>query len=584
MDKKTCAFLMGLGMLCSIPLFSEGLVLGDDIHYHLTRIEGIYQGLRGGEFPVRINSMQNAGFGNLSATMYPQLFLYPAALLRLLGMPLIGCYKALLTAVNIATAFCAYLGARGITKSHKMAMTAACLYTFAGYRLSNIYFRGALGETLAMVFLPIVLWGVYEVLWGDRKNWPVLMLGVTGVVQSHVLSLEMILVFGVLEFVCWLFLGPVGEKLSRIGAGLLAAVVTVLLNAGFLVPFLYFSGEELQCFYIPNELRSHVLYISQMFSFFSVPEGGTQSLGTTQGEMPLSVGGILLLGSVLSVLWLTIKEKDKVLTKGEGVGKHCLIYGVFALLLCTWVFPWEQLLSLEWFGRVTASLQFPWRFLSLATLFLTIASAVAIVGFGEERNARWLYGFFVLVLAAGTGFFFDALAHNAPQTCDEAWVESMMVSDSNYMYREGDSFQALHLNYSLEDAYVKAKGEVSLSDYVKCATSIRLQATAGEESELLFPLYYFPGYRVLVNGERTPCYRKDTLVACRIPEGSSRVEIRYIGLPAFWAGDIVSWFTAAGLAFFGGRKAWKLRPQGFKFGFGQCKSQGKRKGIKEKGG
>lgn len=31
-----------------------------------------------------------------------------------------------------------------------------------------------------MTFLPLVLWGIYEVLWGDCKKWYLLMLGMAG--------------------------------------------------------------------------------------------------------------------------------------------------------------------------------------------------------------------------------------------------------------------------------------------------------------------------------------------------------------------------------------------------------------------
>ena len=85
--------LAGIGLAASVPLFSDNLCKGDDLLYHITRLEGIYQGLQNGEFPVRINPLQSGGYGNLSPTMYPSLFLYPVAILRFFGVSAMLCYK-----------------------------------------------------------------------------------------------------------------------------------------------------------------------------------------------------------------------------------------------------------------------------------------------------------------------------------------------------------------------------------------------------------------------------------------------------------------------------------------------------------
>ena len=57
---------------------------------------------------------------------------------------------------------------------------AAFLYVFSLYRFTDIYVRGALGEVLAFIFMPVALIGIYEVLWGDEKKWSWLMTGYSG--------------------------------------------------------------------------------------------------------------------------------------------------------------------------------------------------------------------------------------------------------------------------------------------------------------------------------------------------------------------------------------------------------------------
>lgn len=551
---KEPAILIMLGFVVSLPFFSGMLLGSDDVYYHLTRIEGLYQGLKAGEFPVRINSIQNGSFGNLSATMYPQLFLYPAAFLRLAGVSLILSYKVLVTAANIGTAFLSYYCVKSISRSPKMGYAAAVLYTFSIYRITNLYFRAALGEVLAMVFFPLVIWGIYEVLWGERRRWYLLLLGVTGVMQSHVLSLEMCLLFMIAEAIFWLFSKKqsVKEKLLRVVCGLKAVLGVCLLNMSFLLPFLFFSGEDLQVYHMKSELADSVVYFSQLFAIFPGVSGKNLPTGTTMGEMPLTIGAILVFGSVLFCI-VAIQNKETSIA-GE-LGKHCLCYGIAAVVLASWLFPWNAFNRNPVFLQLTTPFQFAWRFLGLASLFLSFASAVGIVLFVSRAQGRnWLYGLLAAVLLCSTFYYFDTMVHEKASISDEMEVEGSTYSDSMYMYSDGESFKAFHLDYQLGDSYIKTLNgtQLSYSNYRKTATQIsadiRPTGVVQGEEYLLFPLYYVPGYEVLVNGEKVGTVEKDTLVACRLPDDSFHIQVRYRGLWFFWLGDMITLVTVLGCA------------------------------------
>ena len=104
-----CLIFIG-AFLTTLPFMSDFLVWGRDIDFHLARIEGIARTLKYGQFPVRINPVQAFGYGNVSSVMYPQLFLYLPAILRLCGLSLMNCYKVLVFVINLLTAICAYIG------------------------------------------------------------------------------------------------------------------------------------------------------------------------------------------------------------------------------------------------------------------------------------------------------------------------------------------------------------------------------------------------------------------------------------------------------------------------------------------
>lgn len=547
-------FLIGMGLAASIPLFSDYLCMGEDMLYHITRLEGIYQGLCSGEFPVRINPLQTAGYGNLSATMYPSLFLYPVALLRFTGVSVMLCYKILLVSMNIATAFFSFYAVRNITHSEKSAWVMSVLYTFASYRLTNLYYRAALGESLAMVFLPLLLWGAYEVLYGEERKWYLLVLGISGVLESHVLSFEMSLLFLVAEGIVWLVGCDDSNRQTlkrRIVALLKAVVITIGANAAFLIPFLYYTGQDFQVFHMPAEVAGSGVYFTQMFQLYPSADGTNLLQGTAQGEMSLSVGLVLLAGLIVFLIMLFRKTPE---TTAVSLGKHCLCYGVASLLLASWLCPWEKLQNLQLFHMIAVSLQFAWRFLGPATLFLCVVSAVSFVWLAEEINAKYVvYGMVLLLVVISTGYYFDRTAHDMKQTADKMELEGQMYSDGMYMYWDGESFKALQLNYEMEDNRIRTeKGSViRYRDLVRQGNRIQfqLEQCGSEDDFLVFPVYYYPGYEVRVDGKAVETQVIDTRVACRMPSAPAEITIRYKEQPVFIIADFISLLVAVLLIF-----------------------------------
>lgn len=102
---------------------------------------------------------------------------------------------------------------------------AAFLYVFSLYRFTDIYVRGALGEVLAFVFMPVALIGIYEVLWGDEKKWSWLMTGYSGLLLSHTLSFYlMVLILIVFILIRWHVLNQQRQRGTAITKAALWAI------------------------------------------------------------------------------------------------------------------------------------------------------------------------------------------------------------------------------------------------------------------------------------------------------------------------------------------------------------------------
>lgn len=563
-EKHPIPFLVaGIGILASFPLFSDFLYWGDDTYFHLARIEGIYQSLRGGQFPVRLNAVQNKGYGDLSASMYPSFFLMPFAALRFLKISLMLCYKIMIVCINIATAWISYYAVKKLCNSPKAGMWACILYTFSAYRLNNLYMRSAVGEAMAMTFFPLLIWGTYEVLWRDEKKWYILLLGMTGVMQSHVLSTEICALFMAVELVIWLICGSKKKFTDRIFSGSKAVLITVFLNAGFLIPFVCFGMQDLQCVHMENYIAEFPAYFTQMFAMFSPVKGAATAVGSTQDEMALSVGFLLLAGAVL---FCVNQIRDRRADDETGkIGRRCFGYGVVGLILSSWLFPWSRLLETEWFRILSSPLQFPWRFLAPASAFLCVVTAIAMEA-TPEKIRKHLKILMIGLLICSTGYCFDMLCQQRDSLSDKMAVESIDLSDSMYMYYISDEFEPWHVRLFRDEAVITCldSSDVVFSDYEKRGLKIRVttQNQGNAEDLLIFPLCYYPGYVIRADGERIETkvhYAPIPMVACDLPEQTAHITVSYEGLWIFRAGDALTLVTAAGLA---AAALWKRRKAG----------------------
>lgn len=249
--------------------FSEAdrvFLLGDDLLYHLNRLQSIADGMRGGQFPVRIYPNLLNGYGYASPLFYPDFFLYPFAFLIFLGAHTVSVYYLMTACALFAMGITAYLFARKTLPSYAQAVSAACLYPSMQYVVYDVVTRAAFGEVVGLVFLPVIALGLYNMVKeGFSKPW-ILLLGVLGVTYSHIISLYMD---------AWLILGVVlvnGKTFFRDRTWwkktAILIVLYLLLSAAYFLPFLEMIASDRYHF---SEVESSLASSAKTFlSLFDV--------------------------------------------------------------------------------------------------------------------------------------------------------------------------------------------------------------------------------------------------------------------------------------------------------------------------
>ena len=484
---KTIAFLTVTCIIVNIPLYiGKGSNFGVDTRAHMLRIEGIMTGLLDHQLPVIISPNYLNEFGELSF-LYPDLFLYPFALLRLFGVSMFTVYRFAMAVINILTVLSIYYSAKCICNNDKAVCASVILYTFEAHRLRIMFMNGAgAGAGIASVFIPLCIAGYYLILTeekGTKNNRGLYLLafGITGIMQSHIMTLLLMAAFIVILSLCCIktLLACRCEKLLIL---IRAAGLTLLMNAGFLIIFIryYFSGWS-----------SAALLWSDFVSWLLTP-----------AMMFTSAQSLFYMIMLLTTTALLIKKR--------GSGSPAYRYALTLTLICTVIyimsttlFPWGFLMEHSSFIYTVA------MFIQQAHRFYTLIAAPVIMAplllftkpdrlseaeandikhngiiyticcslvclillFGVWDEMRMYFGNDLLLHDAVTGDYnSELLLDYVPSGTDEESVkyDTGTLSDESSVESLSYSKRGTHINYS----------------YICHAPGVYAD----------FPLLYYPGY------------------------------------------------------------------------------------------
>ena len=534
--RRNAMVLLGAALFASMPCLWGRLYEGHDLFFHLNRIEGVASGLRGGQLPVRIHASTLLGYGYAAPQFYPELFLYFPAALRLMGVSLTASVLIFEVCINLAAACSAYLGARRVLNDDTAALGASVLYTLCTYRLANLYVRATLGESLAMIFFPLLVAAMVEVLLRDERQWPLLALAMTGIFMSHLLSTMFSVVFCALAAVCCL--PRLVREPRRILAILKAAGVMLLCSAWFLVPFLDYARAGISTSVVIDS-QENVLQAGSYLVAFSaqsptLPEG-LEDYARSVGVVP---GLAILLGCAALLL--------RRYAKGRGVARDrlCLALaalGALALLAATDAFPWEVLCRMRKpVSTLFMQIQFPWRLVGVAVPLLSMAAAWGYLR--EPSHCAAGMGVILVLSVLLGGATMQGFITQEPMLAPQDYCDTR-TEQYEYTY-PGTEKSALEPGYAYDGAQ-----RVALTELDKRGTTLTCvidDPGRGESIEL--PLLYYPGYRAQMDGAdcRVVCGTNNVLrIYCSTY--AERVHLKvWFEPPAAWL--LAQGASAAGLA------------------------------------
>ena len=522
------------------------------------------------------------GYGYPFFNIYGPLASYLGEAFHLLGWDFVAAVKMVFALSVVGSGLAMYGFAKQIL-GRRGGLVAAVAYMVIPYRLVDLYVRAALAESVAYVFVPLVLWGVWAALHRPR------LVNIAGLALSYAalmvtsplvtLLLTLILVFYIAALALarlndeqpwrqfsresWLpFLGHLGHVLLPPALGL---ILGLGLSAFFALPAL----TENRFVRVDQWYGGRYAWggdFVEFFQLFSPRWGFGASVPGPNDDVSFQLGLVPVVLSLFALLSVLHPRLRAALT---SQARRLILF--FALLTLVVVFLMLDLSAPLWEVLPLVRLaQFPWRLLALTVVSLAFLSGAAAKGLRPRVSFVDLPTLIlVALLILGSQPYARAQMSERPvslaglmqfqQSSDEmtgstAWVREIPTWSPMADYHIAGEPLTSKVAYGY---LYQQPGRIHARTLELRSDGELVEVSAERPALLTFNTFYYPGWRAyLLDAESNAVIRelpialrgKLGLMTVRIPAGVGRVLLRFEDTPIRKLGTAV---TVASLALVG---------------------------------
>nr|MCR5788581.1 hypothetical protein [Lachnospiraceae bacterium] len=432
-------------------------------------------------FPRTVNE-----YGELGV-MYPYMFLVFPAVLRICRVSLLTAYDVTIFCTAAAVVSVMYYALRTLQVSSLSAALSATLYLLSPSFVHAETDNGAvLGNGISYIFIPLVIAGLLHLLQGNGNRWPLLTIGFTGLLQSHLVTTLLVLVCAVL-LLCILI--PV--QLSR-GRGravtdcipdfLKAGIWCLLINIWWIVPFLYYY-------------KNGNLYLGALgegFWTFDLPS-----------FISYESGQYAIILCIWLIVMIAIAFSSKKISENVYFAAALFLVGLVLVAACTMIFPWDMLRRLYFFRFFSNTMQFPYRFFFAAFAFLIFG-----IGMLADRIRMWLekkqkflpYCIAMLFILLPV-LLYDNHIMKEYSSPDRISYTVITGDIAPYKQREYLPLGTEDEYFSGRDYRLSDENAVRITDYQKRGDKADfvyyyIEGNERKEEYIELPLFLYPGYQI----------------------------------------------------------------------------------------
>ena len=388
-----------------------------------------------------------------------------------------------------------YIFLKNIFNKKSIAILGSMIYILNPYYLGNIFTRGAIGEAAALTFLPLLFLGLYDLTKREGKKQYFIIIGTVGIAPSHNITLFFAAIFSVIYMI---FNIPeiIKKPKKIIKYCIIDFLFIITLTAFYTVP-LYLNKTNAEYSIFDNTR----MWTNNDFAADNAIEITELFKNNPENTVIYKLGIPTIIG-IFCLLVLLIKRKIK--KEDMKTILTFMFLGLLSIFIATRYFPWKKV------PEILCILQFPWRMLGFADLFLSLCASYGIINFLELKfkdqedvliGCTAIISFLTMIYAFNYSGI--EIQDNSNDIGYEEYFSSEEKLDLNYLNKEYlpvNSQDNLY-NYVLvrnKDTVSILKGRAEIKNQSKddYKTEIEIRNTY-EGTEIEFPYLYYLGYEAI---------------------------------------------------------------------------------------
>jgi hypothetical protein len=391
---KYLLLLLLFSLFAIAPLFAPGYFWGaHDGRHSIYFLFEFDRSIRDGIFYPRWAPDYAFGYGYPMFNIYAPGALYVSEALHLIGFDFVTATKIVFALAIVLSGVAMFAFIKHLTGSSQAAFLSGVAYIYIPYHIADVYVRAALAESVALIFLPLTLWGFYETVTRPNRTtivatafaYAAMMFSHNGVAMLFTVVLGAWVLFLMINGLCAsspsLSCVLRLSSFARLGLPSLAAL---LLGLGIVAIFFIPAVLEYQYVRTDQWLGNYYDYthhFTYFFQLFSPTWGFGISKPGPADEMSFQLGVVPVLLAIFSIIAIVRNPRG---TRRFWIFFLALTVIVTALMLGLARPLWEIARPILSFA------QFPWRLLTLTMVPLAALAGAIILTDETEENARAL--------------------------------------------------------------------------------------------------------------------------------------------------------------------------------------------------
>jgi hypothetical protein len=522
--KKTKNYWLGpvliviLSILAYFPLLKPGYFsMHDDVQ--IMRLYEMERCLKDGQIPCRWVPDMGAGYGHPLFNYHPVFTYYLGMVFRLFNLSLINISKLLFLLTLVLSGLSMYFLTREFF-GNLAGTVAAVFFVYAPYHAVDIYVRGALTESWAIVFFPLIFFSLYKFIKEEKFNFFILSIfSLTFLFLSHNVMTLIFTPVALLWSLYWLFVKRKKRSIKKI---VLIFLWAFGLAAFFLIPAFFEKSlvkiETLTSDYY--NFRYHFVTIRQLF--FDRSWGYGPSRPGVEDGMSFQLGWPhwwLAIVSGLTIVYLFLKKK-----RNEEF--YALLFSIFYFLFSIFmthaksIYLWEAI-------PILSFVQFPWRFLGIA-MFASSFMAGGVVNLLKDKWRIIAVSVLILAVVALNAGYFHPEEYFSEMTeqkklAGEEWKIQSMATLMDYIPRQVKEFPK---ELAPKSPWV-VEGEARVTEFRKRSNFWRftVDVIIPSSAHILIPVFNFPRWQVLIDQQPVLFTDNNSLgiIEVEVPSGKHTV-------------------------------------------------------------